>query len=116
MSYSAAMPWRWLVLALVIGCAQSSAHVPVRMDDDQASDEDAGYVPITEDAAVADAEVEADGGKLPPRGVTLDVPGGRLRVTPYGEHIVRLQWSDGEFDRDDRFDIVARHDWPGLFV
>jgi alpha-glucosidase (family GH31 glycosyl hydrolase) len=109
------MPWRWLIFALVIGCAESSAHAPVRMDDDQVSDEDAGYVPIVDDAAVPDPEPDA-GEPAPPRGVTLAVPGGRLRVTPYGEHIVRMQWAEGEFDRDDRFDIVARHDWPGTLV
>jgi alpha-glucosidase (family GH31 glycosyl hydrolase) len=112
------MPWkRWLSFALVVGCAQGSAHPPLRVNnDDEAAGEDAGYVPITDDASALDASLAPDASDSAQRDVILQVPGGRLRVTPYGEHIVRLQWSAGDFDRDDRFDIVERHDWPGAFV
>lgn len=41
--------------------------------------------------------------------------GERIRVTPYGDHIVRVQIvkSGEDFYADDRYDMVERHDWDG---
>ena len=47
--------------------------------------------------------------------VTVD--GARLRITPYGTGIVRVQAvrNGEEFFSDDRYEMVERHDWPGAF-
>ncbi|MGA7160789.1 MAG: TIM-barrel domain-containing protein [Bacteroidota bacterium] len=41
--------------------------------------------------------------------------GQRLRVTPYGDYIVRVQWvrKDEDFFSDDRYEMVESHDWDG---
>lgn len=43
------------------------------------------------------------------------VTGQRLRITPYGDHIVRVQAArQGEvFFSDDRYEMVESHRWPG---
>jgi len=111
------MGWLMLAMALLAGCAQGTAveslserarreaGVTMGVDADKAPTPEAGR-----DATVVSIP---DGGAPGGRSVTLEVPKGRIRVTAYGEHIVRLQWTAGEFEDDARYDIVERHDWPG---
>lgn len=41
--------------------------------------------------------------------------GGKIRITPYGEYMVRIQTirSNEEFFDDDHYEMVERHDWDG---
>ncbi len=41
--------------------------------------------------------------------------GGNIRITPYGDYMVRVQATkkDEAFYADDRYEMVARHDWDG---
>src|SRR6201995_860802 len=43
--------------------------------------------------------------------------GQRLRLTPYGDYIVRVQAvrRGEDFFPDDHYEMVERHDWPGSF-
>jgi alpha-glucosidase (family GH31 glycosyl hydrolase) len=47
--------------------------------------------------------------------VFISSSGQRLRVTPYGDYIVRIQTvrKDEEFFSDDRYEMVESHDWDG---
>jgi len=47
--------------------------------------------------------------------VITDDSGGKMRITPYGDHIVRIQTirSGEDFYTDDRYGLVERHDWNG---
>jgi alpha-glucosidase (family GH31 glycosyl hydrolase) len=44
--------------------------------------------------------------------------GSKIRITPYGDYIVRVQAvrKDETFYPDDRYEIVARHDWNGTLT
>lgn len=44
--------------------------------------------------------------------------GERIRITPYGEHITRVQAvrSGEDFYADDRYEMVERHDWDGTLT
>ena len=44
--------------------------------------------------------------------------GERLRLTPYGNHIIRVQRvrKDEEFFPDDRYEMVETHQWPGKLI
>ncbi len=53
------------------------------------------------------------------RGVVITASSGdKIRITPYGDYIVRVQAiRTGEsFYADDRYEIVARHDWNGTLT
>src|SRR5436190_1068762 len=47
--------------------------------------------------------------------VVTGASGEKIRITPYGDYIVRIQVAkNGEtFYADDRYHMVERHDWPG---
>jgi len=47
--------------------------------------------------------------------VITGASGESIRITPYGDYIVRIQMArSGEsFYADDRYEMVASHDWPG---
>jgi alpha-glucosidase (family GH31 glycosyl hydrolase) len=47
--------------------------------------------------------------------IFLSARGERLRVTPYGAHIIRVQAvrAAEDFFPDDRYEMVESHDWPG---
>jgi alpha-D-xyloside xylohydrolase len=44
--------------------------------------------------------------------------GERMRITPYGDHIVRIQTvqKGQDFFPDDHYEMVESHDWPGAFT
>ena len=48
--------------------------------------------------------------------VFISSTGQRLRVTPYGDYILRLQWArrGEDFFPDDRYEMVVSHAWSGL--
>ncbi len=50
--------------------------------------------------------------------VITGASGERVRITPYGDYIARVQVvQDGEdFYADDRYEIVESHDWPGTLT
>lgn len=50
--------------------------------------------------------------------VITGASGERIRITPYGDHIARVQVvQNGEdFYPDDRYDMVERHDWDGTIA
>ncbi len=50
--------------------------------------------------------------------VVTTTDGQRLRLTPYGDSVVRVQGasSAAPFTRDDRYQMVLRHDGPGAFT
>jgi len=50
--------------------------------------------------------------------VITGASGERLRITPYGDYITRVQAArNGEdFYADDRYDMVERHDWDGALT
>src|SRR5262249_50553927 len=50
--------------------------------------------------------------------VVTGATGEKIRITPYGDYIVRVQFAkNGEsFYADDRYEIVASHDWPGTLT
>ncbi len=47
--------------------------------------------------------------------IFVSMSGQKLRITPYGDYIVRLQSvrNGEEFFPDDRYEMVASHDWDG---
>lgn len=49
--------------------------------------------------------------------VITDDSGGKIRITPYGDFMARIQTvrSDEEFYADDHYYLVERHDWDGSF-
>jgi len=44
--------------------------------------------------------------------------GDRLRLTPYGNYIIRVQTvrKNEEFFPDDRYEMVESHQWPGKLI
>ncbi len=49
--------------------------------------------------------------------VITGASGERIRITPYGDYIARVQvvQAGEEFYPDDRYEMVERHDWDGAF-
>jgi alpha-D-xyloside xylohydrolase len=47
--------------------------------------------------------------------IITDNSGGKMRITPYGDYIVRIQTirSTEDFYPDDRYGLVERHNWEG---
>src|ERR1041385_8479384 len=50
--------------------------------------------------------------------VITGATGESIRITPYGDYIVRIQVAKKSeaFYADDRYEIVASHDWPGALT
>ncbi len=50
--------------------------------------------------------------------IFTNIQGERLRLTPYGNYIIRVQTvrKDEDFFADDRYEMVASHQWPGKFI
>ena len=50
--------------------------------------------------------------------VVTGTSGERIRVTPYGDYIVRVQavQNGDDFYADDRYEMVERHDWDGTLA
>lgn len=66
--------------------------------------------------SAAEALGDYEGHRSEGRSVVLSTTAGqRVRLTPYGSHIVRVQVARrGEaFAPDDRYELVVSHDWPG---
>jgi alpha-glucosidase (family GH31 glycosyl hydrolase) len=50
--------------------------------------------------------------------IFTDLKGERLRLTPYGQYIIRLQTArkNENFFPDDRYEMVESHQWPGKLI
>ncbi|MBN1308007.1 MAG: DUF4968 domain-containing protein, partial [Chitinispirillaceae bacterium] len=68
-------------------------------------------VPFQSSGQTGDYSSHAESG----RSVVIMGSSGTIRITPYGDYMVRIQAkrSNEEFYPDDRYEMVERHDWEG---